>query len=656
MKHEWTFGCALALQLLTQVVKCEQGTDGAELTNYSVLNILQNVRQLHHYDQLVFAHNRNATLGSAFVAQTQTELEEPEELVDYDNFRLSANADYEEQFIRKVMSELAVPIIYINELSAVQLRQHFRVELLLLVYLEESLEAQSGLFKTVATSMKHRTLSNILFLINNDNTTATCDELYLEQLFQFCWQSKMINVAALCSDYKRTKQFYSYTHFPVFALEFKPLNALQLKDESMFPDRLHNLHEFEIPYVIGGREPRIIIYEYNGKQILGGSVGHFFITFAAKHNFKFYEPPNLRFTPGQQLVEAVRNNTAEISIGLAYPNIPLDGFSYPYEQVNWCVWSPVEADIPNYDFFWIVFEGMTFALAVGVILLISVVLSCALWQHDKKPDLLRFFIHDACLRGVLGQSFRELSRAPFVIRFIYLQICVLGILLTTSYNAYFATYWTSAPKVAPLRNIDDILYSNRKIFVFAPEYIELIARAADLRKYIPMFYVEKDYKTFLSTRDTFNTKYLYMVPTTNWQIYNEQQKVFTTPLFRLRTDMCFYNNVPMCFPIHSNSIFSQILQDMILRTAQAGLTEYWRRSGFLEMLKAGRVSLKDLSRRNEFRAMAVEDMKYVWMGYGTACAIMTTVFLAELCYFRRKHAMAFFVEKIWRRICGKKKL
>ncbi|XP_018790147.1 PREDICTED: uncharacterized protein LOC108969717, partial [Bactrocera latifrons] len=622
MKHEWNFGCTLALQLLTQVVSCEQRTDGAELTDYSVLNILQDVRQLHHYDQLVFVHNRNATLGSAFVAQTQTELEEPQEVVAYENFRLTANVDYEEQFIRKVMSELAVPVIHFNELSAVQLKQHFRVELLLVVYLEEALVAQSGLFKTLATSLQHRTLSNILFLINNDNTTATCDELYLEQLFKFCWQSKMINVAALCADYKRTKQFYSYTHFPVFALEYKTLNALQLKDESIFPDRLRNLHEFKIPYIIGGSEPRIIIYKYNGKRILGGFVGHFFVTFAAKHNFKFYEPPNMRITPAQELVEAVRNNTAEISIGLAYPNIPLDGFSYPYEQVNWCVWSPVEADIPSYDFFWIVFEGMTFALALGVVLLISVVLSCALWQHGKKPDLLRFFIHDACLRGVLGQSFRELSRAPFVIRFIYLQICVLGILLTTSYNAYFATYWTSAPKVAPFRNIDDILHSNKKIFVFAPEYVEMIARTADLRKYIPMFYVEKDYKTFLSTRDTFNTKYLYMVPTTNWRIYNEQQKVFTTPLFRLRSDMCFYNNIPMCFPIHSNSIFSQILRDMILRTAQAGLTEYWTRSGFLEMLKAGRVSLKDLSRRNEFRAMAVKDMKYIWMGYGIACAIM----------------------------------
>ncbi|XP_054081263.1 uncharacterized protein LOC114803708 [Zeugodacus cucurbitae] len=626
MKHVWNFGRALAILLLMQAVKCQQSTDGPEFVDYTLLSFLQDVRQLQHYDQLVFAHNRNATLAPAFGALSQLELTEPEEVVDFKNFRLTTNQDYEDQFVRNVMTELSVPLIHFNELSAIQLRQHFSTALLLVVYLEESLAAQSVLFKALVASLKHRTHANILFLINNVNTTASCDQIYLSQLFQFCWQSKMINVAALCADYKRTKQFYSYTHFPVFSLEYKSLSSLQLHDAPVFPDRLRNLNGYRLPYIIGGADPRIIIYEYNGRRIVGGFVGHFLSSFSKKYNFTFYEPlpspSNTKFAPSQDLIAAVRNNTAEISVALTFPNIPYDGFSYPYEHVNWCVWTPVEADIPNYDFFWIVFEGMTFALALGVVLLISFVLSCALWQHGNKPDILRFFVHDACLRGVLSQPFRELARAPFVIRFIYLQICVLGILLTTSYNAYFATYWTSAPKVPPYRNFDDILYSHKKVYVFAPEYMELIARAADLRKYIPMFHVERDYHNYLATRDTFDTKYLYMIPTTKWRIYSEQQKVFTTPIFRMRTDLCFYHNIPMCFPIHTNSIFSIILRDMIFQTAQAGLTEYWMRGGFLELIRAGRLGFEDLSRRNEFSAMAVEDMKYVWMGYGIACAII----------------------------------
>lgn len=202
MKLAWLFGSALELQLLTQVVRCQRSTGRPELSEYTVLNFLQDVRELHHYDQLVFAHNRNATLGPAFGAQTRMEVTEPAEVKDFKHFRLSASQNYEEQFIGNVMTELSVPLIHFNELSAVQLRQHFSTAFFLVVYLEESLPAQSALFKALVTSLKHRTLANILFLINNINTTATCDERYLKQLFQFCWQSKMINVAALCADYK----------------------------------------------------------------------------------------------------------------------------------------------------------------------------------------------------------------------------------------------------------------------------------------------------------------------------------------------------------------------------------------------------------------------------------------------------------------------
>ncbi|CAD6991562.1 unnamed protein product [Ceratitis capitata] len=532
-------------------------------TDYNLLNFLQDIRRLHHYDQLVFAHNRNATFGAAFGELSGNALDEGG--VDFESFQANrtGNVDYETEFVRYMMTELPTAVVLYDELSSFELKRHFSAALLIVVYLEEELMAQSALFKA---------------------TTASCETAFLRELFQFSWHSKMINVAALCNDYQDTQQFYSYTHLPDFALEYKHLSAELLYRGPIFPYRLSNWQGYKLPYIIGGGDPRVIVYEYDRRRVVGGFAGHFLVTFAHKYNFTLYEPLPIKsytkFPPSQDLIKAVRNNTVEISVALTFPNIPLDGFSYPYEQVNWCVWTPVEADIPNYDFFWIVFEGMTFLLVLGAIIVISLVLSCALWQHNSKPDLLRFVIHDACLRGVIGQSFRELSRAPFVIRFIYMQIYVLGILLTTSYNAYFAAYWTSAPKVAPLRTFDDILQSNKKIYMFAPEYNELIGRAADLRKYIPMFYIESDYHKYLATRDAYDTKYLYMIPTTKWRIYREQQKVFTTPIFRLRADLCFYYNIPLGFPIHSNSVLAKILQDMVLETAQSGLTDYWMRIGF----------------------------------------------------------------------------
>ncbi|XP_036333294.1 uncharacterized protein LOC118744380 [Rhagoletis pomonella] len=616
-------------------------------------HVNQDVQRQDIFEQLVFAHNRNATEIAAFGAAMKVGVESELHVIKY-----SRNMD-ESQFIREAMVDLGIPVILLNELSKDFLKQHFSAALMVVVYIEESLAAQTALLRALVASLKHRTQSKVLFLINTESAKATCDDAFLRQLFQFCWRSKMINVVALCSDYKVglfvadrrilillslwcqkffqvTARFFSYNHFPDFTLEHKSFRPDLLHHGPIYPQRLGDLQGYKLSFIMGGSDPRLIVYNYNGARILGGFAGHFLTTFASKRNCTLYEPlpapSNTRFAPARDLIAAVRNGTVEISIGLTFPQrLSFDGFTYPYEHVNWCVWSPIEPDIPNYEFFWIVFEGLTFVLTLAIIFVISLVLSCALWQHGKKPDTLRFFIHDACLRGVLGQSFREIQRAPFVVRFIYLQIYALGILLTTSYNAYFATYWTSAPKEPTFRTFDDILASSKKVYMFAPEYKELFDRTEDLRKYTPMVQVESDYHRYLSTRDAFDTKYIYMIPTTKWNIFREQQKVFTTPLFRMRHDLCLYHNIPLGFPIHSNSIFSQKLNEMILETTEFGLVEYWSQISFLDLIRAGRLKFVDLSRKNEFRPMKVEDLKLVWIGFGVVCVATVFVFLTEKC-------------------------
>ncbi|XP_017484624.1 PREDICTED: uncharacterized protein LOC108373270 [Rhagoletis zephyria] len=632
---------SLALLLITSAVSGAAAQD--DLADYTVMNFLQDVQRLDNFEQLVFTRNRNATGLAAFGVAANIPLKSRhKELRRYQNFMLDSTLD-ESQFVRDLMADLGVPVILMNELSKVLLEQHFSAALMVVVYMEEPLAAQTTLLKALVASLKHRTQSKILFLINTEKAMATCDDAFLQQLFQFCWRSKMTNVVALCSDYKVTARFYSYNHFPDFSLERKSLSWDLFHHGPIYPQRLGNLQGYKLSFIMSGTDPRLVVYDYKGERIMGGYAGHFLTSFASKHNCTLYEPlpaPSItRFAPAQECVAAVRNGTVDISIGLTFPRMTsdkkftFDGLTYPYEHANWCAWSPLEPDVPHYEFFWIVFEGLAFALTLLTIFVISIVLSFALWQYDHKPDMTRFFLHDACLRGVLAQSFRELAYAPFVIRFIYLQICILGILLTTSYNAYFAAYWTSAPKEPPFRSFNDILHSNMKVYMFAPEYNELFARAEDLRKYTPMFQIEGDYQRFLRTRDAFNTKYIYMIALSKWKIFREQQKVFTTPLFRMRHDLCLYHNIPLSFPIHSNSIFAEILNEMILETMESGLIEHWSQASFLELIRAGRLKFVDLSRKNEFRPMKVEDLKYVWIGYGVMCLVVVLVFLAEQCCY-----------------------
>ncbi|XP_037943379.1 uncharacterized protein LOC119676217 [Teleopsis dalmanni] len=314
--------------------------------------------------------------------------------------------------------------------------------------------------------------------------------------------------------------------------------------------------------------------------------------------------------PSTDLIAAVRNGTIDFSAGLTFPSIPPTGFSYPYEQMDWCVVVPVEADIPSYEFYIIVFEASAFGITVATLVLISMILSGALYLQGYRPDLLDILMHDNCLRGALGQSFVEIRKSPLLIRFIYLKICLLGILLTTTYNSYFATYVTSAPKEAPFLNFDDVLRSGLLVYAWTPEYNELVGRVKEFKKYERMFYRENSFQKYIEMRDSFNIKYGYMMPTTKWTIVNEQQKIFRTPILRYRKDLCFFNNIPMCFPVHQNSIFSGILYQLILETAQSGLTRQWEQMGFLELIAAGKLNLTDLSKKREYTSMQMEDLKY----------------------------------------------
>jgi len=171
-----------------------------------------------------------------------------------------------------------------------------------------------------------------------------------------------------------------------------------------------------------------------GNVVYEGTVGHFMMAFQQKYNVKFVQPlgnkNQLEFAPSMQTVAAVRNESVEISISLTFPTIPPYGFSYPYEQMNWCVMLPVEADVPPFEYYTRVFELAAFLLTLGALVIISLLLTSALRLHGYTTRISEFLLHDSCLRGVLGQSFVEVFRAPALVRGIYLEICVLGILIT----------------------------------------------------------------------------------------------------------------------------------------------------------------------------------------------------------------------------------
>ncbi|XP_017072511.2 uncharacterized protein LOC108108826 [Drosophila eugracilis] len=557
------------------------------------------------------------------------------------NYSLSDQTWNDSVLVKDIMEKVQVPVLQLNENVSYFLHNSISRHLVSLVFISNgNLHEHGGLIQALVANLRHMTTSRVIFLMQ---TAVSTEVLY--ELFRDCWRKKLLNVMVIFEDFETTSTFYSYSHFPILQIEERIYEESQ-QTSLIFPDRLRNFHGYQMPVIVAGTAPRIIAYRNKkGNVVYEGTVGHFMMAFQQKYNVKFIQPLQpknpLHFLPSMQTVPAVRNETVEISISLTFPTIPPFGFSYPYEQMNWCLMLPVEADVPPFEFYTRVFELAAFLLTLGTLVMISFLLASTLRLHGYPTNISEFLLHDSCLRGVLGQSFVEVFKAPTLVRGIYLEICLLGILITAWYNSYFSSYVTTAPKEPAFRTYDDILASKLKVVAWKPEYAELVGRLLEFRKYEKMFLVEPDFNRYLERRDTMDIRYGYMITTNRWVLIKEQQKVFSRPLFQKRDDFCFFNNIPFGFPIHENSVFMEPVLKLIMELAETGLTFHWMATGFSELIEAGEMHFVDLSPHREFRAMQIQDLQYVWYGFAFMVVFSSLVWLLEILTHRLKSSTIF---------------
>ncbi|KAH8278680.1 hypothetical protein KR018_006859 [Drosophila ironensis] len=583
------------------------------------IELLARIRQESDFEYLLLVKNSNISAT--------------DELVNYTLF-----------LAKDLMEEFSVAVIQLDESVSYFLHNSTNDRLVSVILMENiNVHEQMGFLNSLVLNLRHMTTSRVIFLAQ----TAMTSQTILLGFFGYCWNLKLLNVMVLFNDFETTQTFYSYNHFPILQVEEHNFD----QTAPIFPDRLRNFRGYQMPVIIGGTVPRIIAYHNKkGKIVYDGTVGHFMMAFQQKYNCSFVQPLLARnpldFAPSMQTVKAVRNNSVEMSMALTFPPVfPPFGFTYPYEQLNWCLMLPVEADVPPMEYYTRVFELAAFLLTLGTLVIISWLLASTLWLHGYQIATSDFLLHDSCLRGVLGQSFVEVLRAPILVRGIYLEICLLGILITAWYNSYFSSYVTTAPKQPAFKSYDDILASHKKVVAWKPEYAELFGRLVEFRKYEPMFFIEPDFSKYLALRDTMDTRYGYMITNSRWTVTNEQQKVFSRPLFRMRNDFCFFNNVPFGFPIHENSVFMEPVLRLIMELAETGLSFHWTATGFLELIEAGEMHFLDLSPHREFRAMQAQDLQYVWYGFAFMAVFSSLVWLLEILSYKIRSKTCFFSRK-----------
>ncbi|KAH8326726.1 hypothetical protein KR067_012329 [Drosophila pandora] len=528
---------------------------------------------------------------------------------------------------------MSVPLIQMDEEPKTEflLGRHHSHNFHTIAILDESVDES---LKLLYLTLKLLNTRPVLLVIKDSN-------IRIYPILEWCWQHQLLNVLAIEPNFEDSLIVYGYTPFPIFQFIERRLE----NNSIIFEQRLWNLNGYKFPVVLGGSSPRLIVYRgMNGELKYSGVVGNLMKCFEQRYNCELVQPypfDELAIPPAQELLGFVRNGSAQFALAAIYPNLPFIGYSYPIELMSWCLMMPVPAEVPHSHLYTMVFHPSAFWLIIGGILLISLTLSLALRLHGYRVDFSEFFLHTSCFRGILSQPFYEVLRAPILVRAIYLLICILGILITAWYNSYFSTFVTSPPLLPPFTSYESIKSSNVKVVVWTPEYEVLIRMSENLDKYSSIFQFQANYKEFLLLRDSFDTRYGYMMPLEKWSLIKEQQKVFSSPLFTLEEDLCFYHTIPIVFPIADNSVFREPLEQLILDVTATGLLDRWHDMAFTDLIKAGQLSLVDRGKPKEFRAMQLQDLNQILIAGGFLLGLATLIFVLEVVWFWRKKISSF---------------
>lgn len=190
--------------------------------------------QLHNqttFDNILIMQNQNATIANIFYKNFKDTTMEHHISNDYgQGLGVLSEMAATTSFVRELMATIQVPVLQLNELQSFYLKRHYCEHFLSIVYIDINIEGiqmtlndHQGLLQKLSQNLLHMTTSKVMFLLNfprditsNGNAGATTADVYnasvaldedvkrgvVLQLFQHCWQQKIINVVALLADYQ----------------------------------------------------------------------------------------------------------------------------------------------------------------------------------------------------------------------------------------------------------------------------------------------------------------------------------------------------------------------------------------------------------------------------------------------------------------------
>lgn len=502
---------------------------------------------------------------------------------------------------------------------------NFNTELLTIAKLKHKYKLDESLLKKLWHRLWRIRQTRLILLLDDLASTG-----YVTKILRMCLRHHVFNVIAL-QPHKAVVEG-SYWTVRIYPTPMAIKSWFTPSDyRAIFPKHLSDMYGHPLRIFTKAWYPQVYTYTpTQGNATLSGFLGRALAEYANFHNATIEYPmtSHRKYLTYKELCDFFQNRT--IDMGSLQPiefNDRNISYSVVFQRINWCLMVPLEQPMPKSSFYYNIIQS-----TVIILFSCSFILVCCFWVciarwHGQPPlKVIEHFINIPLLPGFLGMAFHIDKRISNIQKLLCITISLASVLIGTAYGTYLQSFIVNAPIGTKVQTITELLHRGIQVAVGSEE-LELISDNLDFRKYLQNFTVFSNFTELLLLRDTLDTGYAFTVADM-WAIYDELQKYFSRPLFRL-TDICFCRNYPMVIPLQESSMHRQPLNEFLGRLHEAGLIDHWRRHSFLELLEMDWLTLDDRGIHNDFNPMKMEDLHEVLVAMLILFALSLICFVFE---------------------------
>uniref|UniRef100_A0A6P4FKH2 Uncharacterized protein LOC108052972 n=1 Tax=Drosophila rhopaloa TaxID=1041015 RepID=A0A6P4FKH2_DRORH len=276
---------------------------------------------------------------------------------------------------------------------------------------------------------------------------------------------------------------------------------------------------------------------------------------------------------------------------------------------------------------YIVFVYGIFVLAETFILVVTYKISGKAYRLTSLNPLLNL----RAFRALLGMSFPISRRSSLSLRQLFLSISIFGLIFSNFFSCKLSALLTKHSNHQHIRNFDDLRASGLTVIVDTHKRFIIESQlGTDFfnTNLTRVKFVRDEERTTLQL--TLNNTYAYVVQSEDWQIIENDQKLFGKRVFCNPKDLTIIQSLPRTYIEHKNSIFFWPLFMFSVQIQETGIIGHWTGSARYHIRSDLNVSF--VRKPNQkFVPLSLNHLKWLWTVLGCGYGLATVAFIIEIC-------------------------